>query len=73
VYVRNHLREHPEGKDSSVTRPTFGSSGEAGPQIKGARVGSQAGRWVDPGLYRNSETLRTELQRFLASTSHANG
>ncbi len=60
--VRNQLIEHPDkDKHSGVTHPTFGWSAEHGPQIKGIRIGGQAGRFEDRGLFTNSEALRNSL------------
>lgn len=47
--IRNHLLEHPEGKDSGVTYDSFAYSISEGPYIKGLRVGEHT-QFMDDGL-----------------------
>ncbi len=58
--IRNHLIEHPEGKDSGVTHDSFSYSLNEGPYIKGLRRDRQT-QYMDEGFKKNSEDFISKL------------
>lgn len=65
MIVRNHLIEHPEGKNSGVLMSSFACGGNSGPVIKGARYSSQININKDSGLYVNAKELKENLSLIL--------
>ncbi len=62
--IRNHLIEHPEGKDSGVTHDSFAYSKNEGPYVKGLRVGDKI-EHMDRGFKINNEEFLLELKDVL--------
>ncbi len=58
--IRNHLIEHPEGKNSGITHDSFSYSINEGPYIKGLRINEQI-EHRDEGFKRNSEEFISKL------------
>lgn len=63
--VRNHLIEHPEGKDSGVINRGFQFGAERGPVLRGPRLETDPKDWQDPGLYANAREFREETVKEL--------
>lgn len=62
--IRNHLIEHPEGKESGITYDSFAYSKNEGPFIKGTREGQQT-QFMDAGFKKNSEEFIWKLKKAL--------
>lgn len=63
--VRNHLLEHPEGRNSQVYVQSFGWGAPRGPVLKAIRRTDQKEVFPDQGLYRNADEFRVSLERVL--------
>ncbi|GEM_PF-3462015 len=62
--IRNHLIEHPEGKNSQITYDSFGYSRLNGPYIKGLRRGDKM-KHIDNGFRKNCEEFTKNLKETL--------
>lgn len=63
--VRNHLLEHPEGKNSGVIFDTFGFDHVKGPIVKGMRRSDQVDIHPDPGFLANNNEMVINLEKVL--------
>jgi len=63
--VRNHLIEHPEGRDSRVFIVSWGRGGVEGPVLKSIRYANDTSTFRDPGLYSNAVEFRDLLEVLL--------
>lgn len=65
VIVRNHLMEHPEGKNSRILSYGFGHIGPNGPVVKPGRNQDEKPIHMDKGLYFNAKEFETNLLKSL--------
>lgn len=65
ITVRNHLMEHPEGKDSRILSYGFGHIGPYGPIVKPGRNQNEKQIHVDKGLYFNAKEFEENLLKKL--------
>ncbi len=67
ISVRNHLMEHPEGKDSRIFSNGFGYIGPYGPVVKPGRNQNEKQIHLDKGLYYNARVFEKNLLKQLAA------
>lgn len=63
--VRNHLLEHPDGKNSTVIENGTSFGFDCGPVIKGVRRVDKVNIFPDRGLYINAQEFATNLEATL--------
>ena len=67
--VRNHLLEHPDGRDSRVFLQSLSCGGPNGPALKTVRPRGQENVHRDAGLFPNAEEFRRNLERLLRAST----